>query len=284
MMPGTTVRPFRLMVRVQALRRWPPRGPTAVKRPSWMVTSRTRAPAGVHRHDVAVGQAEVAGPGARVRGGLAGQRGGEEGRAERGEPERPPGMPQSVCSWGQIVSGWACKLPAMKATAAVAPRDPGGSRRPVRASRPPARPPLPDMQAVAAALGVTCDYCHAAARHGAEAHGQRQAAPRGGARDDRHDGVAERHGAGRGGQDRARGGRRHLRHLPSRRRDSAAAHRDPAVDQRARGRRRRRQAVSRAAHPALRPRRLRLRRGDAADRGAPPRQTRGPRWRSRSPS
>jgi len=25
----------------------------------------------------------------------------------------------------------------------------------------PARPPLPDMQAVAAALGVTCDYCHA---------------------------------------------------------------------------------------------------------------------------
>ena len=26
---------------------------------------------------------------------------------------------------------------------------------------PAARPPLPDMQAVAAALGVTCDYCHA---------------------------------------------------------------------------------------------------------------------------
>jgi hypothetical protein len=25
----------------------------------------------------------------------------------------------------------------------------------------PAKPPLPDMQAVAAALGVTCDYCHA---------------------------------------------------------------------------------------------------------------------------
>jgi hypothetical protein len=25
----------------------------------------------------------------------------------------------------------------------------------------PSRPPLPDMQAVAAALGVTCDYCHA---------------------------------------------------------------------------------------------------------------------------
>jgi hypothetical protein len=27
---------------------------------------------------------------------------------------------------------------------------------------PTAKPPLPDMQAVAAALGVTCDYCHAA--------------------------------------------------------------------------------------------------------------------------
>src|SRR4030095_8676496 len=26
---------------------------------------------------------------------------------------------------------------------------------------PAAKPPLPDMQAVAAALGVTCDYCHA---------------------------------------------------------------------------------------------------------------------------
>ena len=26
---------------------------------------------------------------------------------------------------------------------------------------PPPRPPLPDMQAVAAALGVSCDYCHA---------------------------------------------------------------------------------------------------------------------------
>jgi hypothetical protein len=26
---------------------------------------------------------------------------------------------------------------------------------------PPTRPPLPDMQAVAAALGVSCDYCHA---------------------------------------------------------------------------------------------------------------------------
>ena len=32
---------------------------------------------------------------------------------------------------------------------------------PARAQAPPARPPLPDMQAVAAALGVTCDYCHA---------------------------------------------------------------------------------------------------------------------------
>jgi hypothetical protein len=29
------------------------------------------------------------------------------------------------------------------------------------AQTPAARPPLPDMQAVAAALGVTCDYCHA---------------------------------------------------------------------------------------------------------------------------
>jgi hypothetical protein len=29
------------------------------------------------------------------------------------------------------------------------------------AQTPPAKPPLPDMQAVAAALGVTCDYCHA---------------------------------------------------------------------------------------------------------------------------
>src|SRR5690242_21319145 len=26
---------------------------------------------------------------------------------------------------------------------------------------PEAKPPLPDMQAVASALGVTCDYCHA---------------------------------------------------------------------------------------------------------------------------
>jgi hypothetical protein len=32
---------------------------------------------------------------------------------------------------------------------------------PVLAQAPPPRPPLPDMQAVAAALGVTCDYCHA---------------------------------------------------------------------------------------------------------------------------
>jgi hypothetical protein len=32
---------------------------------------------------------------------------------------------------------------------------------PALAQQPPARPPLPDMQAVAAALGVTCDYCHA---------------------------------------------------------------------------------------------------------------------------
>jgi hypothetical protein len=30
------------------------------------------------------------------------------------------------------------------------------------AQTPAARPPLPDMQAVAAALGVTCEYCHAA--------------------------------------------------------------------------------------------------------------------------
>ncbi|HZI81518.1 MAG TPA: photosynthetic reaction center cytochrome c subunit family protein [Vicinamibacterales bacterium] len=29
------------------------------------------------------------------------------------------------------------------------------------AQSPPAKPPLPDMQAVAAALGVTCEYCHA---------------------------------------------------------------------------------------------------------------------------
>ena len=29
------------------------------------------------------------------------------------------------------------------------------------AQTPPARPPLPDMASVAAALGVTCDYCHA---------------------------------------------------------------------------------------------------------------------------
>ena len=32
---------------------------------------------------------------------------------------------------------------------------------PASAQQPPARPPLPDMQAVAAALGVACDYCHA---------------------------------------------------------------------------------------------------------------------------
>jgi hypothetical protein len=32
---------------------------------------------------------------------------------------------------------------------------------PVFAQDAPARPPLPDMAAVAAALGVTCDYCHA---------------------------------------------------------------------------------------------------------------------------
>lgn len=32
---------------------------------------------------------------------------------------------------------------------------------PVFAQAPPARLPLPDMQAVAAALGVSCDYCHA---------------------------------------------------------------------------------------------------------------------------
>jgi hypothetical protein len=32
---------------------------------------------------------------------------------------------------------------------------------PSQAQAPPVRPPLPDMQAVAAALGVTCDYCHA---------------------------------------------------------------------------------------------------------------------------
>src|SRR5688500_16373182 len=31
---------------------------------------------------------------------------------------------------------------------------------PVVAQAPP-KPPLPDMQAVAAALGVTCEYCHA---------------------------------------------------------------------------------------------------------------------------
>jgi hypothetical protein len=35
------------------------------------------------------------------------------------------------------------------------------------AQAPPPRPPLPDMQAVAAALGVACDYCHAP--RGAEA-------------------------------------------------------------------------------------------------------------------
>ena len=32
---------------------------------------------------------------------------------------------------------------------------------PALGQAPAARPPLPDMQAVAAALGVTCDYCHA---------------------------------------------------------------------------------------------------------------------------
>ena len=32
---------------------------------------------------------------------------------------------------------------------------------PAFAQSPPARPPLPDMASVAAALGVTCDYCHA---------------------------------------------------------------------------------------------------------------------------
>ena len=32
---------------------------------------------------------------------------------------------------------------------------------PVFAQAPPPKPPLPDMQAVAAALGVTCEYCHA---------------------------------------------------------------------------------------------------------------------------
>src|SRR6186713_2499721 len=42
--PGTTVRPPRSRVRVHALRRWPDRGPTAVKRPFWMVTSRTVVP------------------------------------------------------------------------------------------------------------------------------------------------------------------------------------------------------------------------------------------------
>ena len=36
----------------------------------------------------------------------------------------------------------------------------GGTTR-VLAQEAPARPPLPDMQAVAAALGVTCEYCHA---------------------------------------------------------------------------------------------------------------------------
>ena len=32
---------------------------------------------------------------------------------------------------------------------------------PAFAQAPPPKPPLPDMQAVAAALGVTCEYCHA---------------------------------------------------------------------------------------------------------------------------
>src|SRR5688572_11294489 len=39
MRPGTTVRPRRLISLVHGPERWLPRGPTAVKRPSWIVTS-----------------------------------------------------------------------------------------------------------------------------------------------------------------------------------------------------------------------------------------------------
>ena len=44
MRPGTTVRPRRLISRVQGLNRWPLRGPTAVNLPSWIVTSLTVDP------------------------------------------------------------------------------------------------------------------------------------------------------------------------------------------------------------------------------------------------
>ena len=46
------------------------------------------------------------------------------------------------------------KLPVLFVLALVA-------AAPSARAQQPARPPLPDMQAVAAALGVTCDYCHA---------------------------------------------------------------------------------------------------------------------------
>jgi hypothetical protein len=47
------------------------------------------------------------------------------------------------------------KVPALFVLAMLA------AAPPVLAQQAPPRPPLPDMQAVAAALGVTCDYCHA---------------------------------------------------------------------------------------------------------------------------
>jgi hypothetical protein len=47
------------------------------------------------------------------------------------------------------------KMPALSVLACLA------VAAPVLAQNTPDRPPLPDMQAVAAALGVTCDYCHA---------------------------------------------------------------------------------------------------------------------------
>jgi hypothetical protein len=52
------------------------------------------------------------------------------------------------------------KIPALVVLACAAVAVPAFAQAP-------AKPPLPDMQAVAAALGVTCDYCHAG--RGAEA-------------------------------------------------------------------------------------------------------------------
>ena len=139
------------------------------------------------------------------------------------------------------------------------------------------------MPAVAAALGVTCDYCHAG--RGAAPKVTANGKPR---LDVAREMIAMTHALNATVQTAAGKTAREAAGVTC-----ATCHRgvaiprplaeilmltgvregaDAAVD-----------AVSRAAHPALRTRRLRLRRGDAALRRPPSRRRRDPSWRFRSP-